>query len=84
MLLRSHSDGHRDDGRGTAVREFVANLPAKRPVLRKAQVMRVGGRATAKLFGDEPDMFRSRMRRGSGWLSSLLSIFGASFRPYEI
>jgi hypothetical protein len=39
-----------NDGRGIAVREFVANLPAKRPVLRKAQVMRVGGRATAKLL----------------------------------
>jgi len=35
-----------------------------RPVLRKAQVMRVGGRATANqtwLFGDEPYMFGSRI-----------------------
>ena len=39
--------------------EFVAHLAAKRAVLRKAQVMRIGGHATANqtwLFGDEPYM----------------------------
>ena len=40
--------------------EFVANLSAKGPLLRKAQMMRIRGRATANqtwLFGDEPHMF---------------------------
>ena len=41
-------------------REFVARLAAKRPMLHKAQVMRIGGRATANqtwLFSDEAYMY---------------------------
>ena len=40
-------------------REFVANFSAKRPVLCKAHMMRIGRRATANqagLLGDEPYM----------------------------
>jgi hypothetical protein len=40
--------------------EFVANLSAKGPLLRKAYMMRIGRRATANqtgLFRDEPHMF---------------------------
>jgi hypothetical protein len=41
-------------------REFVAHLAAKRPILGKAQMMRVGRRAGADqtgLRGDEPHVF---------------------------
>ena len=40
-------------------REFIAHLSAKRPMLRKAHMMRIGRRATANqtgLFRDEPHM----------------------------
>src|ERR1700746_3326784 len=50
-------------------REFVANLSAKRAVLREAQMMWVGGRTSANqtwLFGDGPYMIAIANSAGFG------------------
>ena len=65
-------------------REFVAHLSAKRPMLRKAHMMRIGGRATANqtgLFGDEPYVLAIANSARFGMAKfALIDASGSTFR----